>query len=130
MEVVIKRISERRIPWDRPSHSLLEREYLRKWSPRNERESGIARVESVKVATRDFVRPPRAARARIIQWFTFFPSPHEMIDDELEASGEEVEQRFVTVRAVKDVFFLKKAATNNGPVRKEAGKPRQNRMNP
>jgi hypothetical protein len=29
-----------------------------------------------------------------------------MIDDELEASGEEVEQRFGTVRAVKDVFFL------------------------
>ena len=57
------------------------------------------------MATRDFVRPARTARARIIQWLTFLPSPHEMIDDELEASGEEVEQRFGTVRAVKDVIF-------------------------
>src|ERR1700747_96124 len=106
MEVVVKRISEGRIPWDRPSHSLLEWDYLPEWSPRNERESGIARVESIKVATRDFVRPPRTARARIIQWLTFLPSPHEMINDELEASGEEVEQRFGIVGAVKDVFFL------------------------
>ena len=42
---------------------------------------------------------------RRIQWLAFFPMPHEMIDDTLEPSGEEVEQRFGTVRTVKEVIF-------------------------
>jgi hypothetical protein len=58
MEVVVKRISEGRILGNRPSHSLLEGEYTRERSSRNECKGGVARVESVEVATRNFVCPP------------------------------------------------------------------------
>src|ERR1700722_8214092 len=59
-----------------------------------------------EVASGDVVGPSRAARTPLVQWPASFPKPHEMIDDELKAPLEQVEQACFAVWTLEDIVLL------------------------
>ena len=65
----------------------------------------------------DMVGPCRAARATLVQRLAGVPQPHEVIDDELKAVLEQIEQTRLAIGAFEDVVLLdpdhrEPAATN------------------
>src|SRR6516165_11681892 len=100
-KIVIERIPVGRYPLKVPAHPLLERLDLGKGRSRNCDQGHIALLE-VDDAGIEVIGRHRAA------WTTLLPdrAKHEMIDDQLAASVEEVGQGLTSLRSFKHIFLL------------------------
>jgi hypothetical protein len=72
----------------------------------DESQGGAAGVQMREVASGDVIGKRRATRATLVQRLAFLPQPHEVVDDELKATLEQVQQTRFAVRTVEDVVFL------------------------
>ena len=69
-------------------------------------QGGTTGVQMREMASGDMVGPGRAARAPLVQRLASFPQPHEMVDDELKATFEQVEQTRFSVGTFEDIVLL------------------------
>src|SRR5664279_6348175 len=99
--VVVEIASIRRHPWEAPSHALFEGLDFRQSCPRNRGERRIP-LRQVDPHSVEIVGDERAARA------AFLPSrtEHEMIDNQLAAAVEQLSQRLLSMRTLKNILFL------------------------
>ena len=108
--VEVEVVAVGRNPLEVPSHALFEGCELGQRGARDREESRVAMGEMGHDAV-ESVGQVRATGA------TLFPSrtKHEVVDDELAASGEKIGERFFTLRSIENVilvdFFPRQGAT-------------------
>src|SRR5580692_7965892 len=101
LEVIIEVDAERRHPGEEPAHPFFERGDLR---PRRTRHCGKRNIMMLKVLTGpiDVIAQKRATAT------TLLPprSEHEVIDDELAASLEQIRERHLPVRPFEEIGLV------------------------
>src|SRR5437899_539753 len=100
VEVVVEVAAERRIEGDSPAHARLEPLDVRRWPARDDRERRVGCVQVREVP--DVVDQERAARAARVQ----VPPPHEVIDDQLTAPLEQVQQARLAIGTLEDIVLV------------------------
>src|SRR5919106_4225517 len=104
-EVGVEVAAGRGVPRDRPAHALLVRLDVRQRRARHQGKRGVAGVQVREMADLvDEHRTPGAARGRPA---LDVGSEHEVVDDQLAAPVEQIEQARHAVRAFEDVALLK-----------------------
>src|SRR5204863_7045165 len=93
VEVVVEVRADRRVPREVPAHALLEGLDLDDGRVRHARERGVAHVQMREMA--DLVCEPRAARASGV----LVVEPHEVVDEELAATLEQLGETELAVAA-------------------------------
>src|SRR5205807_3285518 len=101
VEIKIEIRLERGNPFEPPTHALLERLNFRQRRAGNDGKSRVA-LSNVSVHAVEMVGPKRAMLA------TFLPPrpEHEVIDDELALSAEQVAEGHPACRTVENVFLF------------------------
>src|SRR5271165_4157679 len=99
--VVVEIAVERRYPRKPPSHALLERLNLRNGRTRDDRKRRIALFQVYPCAVK-VVCQERATRAALLPSRT----EHEVIDNQLASSLEQLGQRYLARRSFEDVALL------------------------
>src|SRR5436190_2433845 len=99
--VVVEVVLERRHPLEAPAHPLLVRRDLRQRRARDRDHRHVAglQVENDRI---EIVGPERADRAAGV----VLRIEHEVVDEELATTVEELRQRLLPARAVEDVLLL------------------------
>src|SRR6266542_1077650 len=102
MEVSVEIAAVRRDPLELPAHAFLERLDLRQRRPRDHHHRDVAGCQVWERAV-NMVGHERAA------WTAFLPirSEHEVVNDQLAASGEQLGERYLAPRRIEVVVLLK-----------------------
>src|SRR3981081_2803028 len=102
VEVVIEVATEGRIPWERPAPSRFVSLDLVQRRACHHRHRRVSAMQVPEATFRGLITQRRAAWARLIPCRT----EHEVIDDQLLAALEQVDEPHLTLLALEDVILL------------------------
>jgi len=99
--VEVEVAAERRHPLEAPAHALFVSLEFRQRRSRDRQQRHVIMLE-VRERAVDVIAQERTARATLLPIRT----EHEMIEDQLTASVEEIGQRLFALRAVEDILLV------------------------